>query len=766
MNIKHDQQEISLKNTLARFLDFELDCNSGQLKSLQKTDISVHLEPLLFQFLLVLISKQGEIVSKQEVVESLWPGKTPSDAALRSMVKKTRDALNDDAKNPNYIKTIPNKGYMLIPTVKLSSTVSRPWFQKPHYLVPIVVPFILFLLSVLWFFDDNDKAEISTKAANNYELELLSESSNTEVSTYFNKNTQSFVSLQHEKVNHEKVNIEQQDSLLFEDHRLKRQFRVSYENQILDKYLWSETENAVLLTRSDNQGFYITQLLNDEQSPITQFCPNPLAGDMVVLGFRNSLNSRNSAIVFLRQTSNGAVFKIDCDNKNDTATLQETAQALDGLNAAVLKLPAANNNKPVVSAVWLSPNDTTLIALVNYPANASNLAGDSALSYLLTLDISSVNAIKTPPLALTGKVKTGVWNESGDRFSFSNHKNKVFSYQLEQNQLVSWFTGNETIGQILSDCGNNCFIVSNKKAISQSVFMQNPLAQSSRNVQTTIKNLNSVPEGLITAINRGYYFASPIANKTTVKFREWSGKETVIHTFESIVALNEFKVNHLRSLMVGLINKRPFVLDLKRLNLAYLSLNVASIQNIRFVNEQTISYYSSNTDGSSGLYYLDLISKQLTLIKENTMFSETLSFTSSEQTDAETSTEAGTETTIETSTEIAKELSAELIVDAAQNARIVFNGDKAPIKAPIEIGLISAGCDSCWQLRANRLYQFSNNKLSVTLLPSMTVTEAEVRLNSRASEFDISPNEEHLVFVLPQNDIEEIKKISELQPIF
>ncbi|MDT0596410.1 winged helix-turn-helix domain-containing protein [Glaciecola petra] len=737
MNIKHEQQEISLKNTLARFLDFELDCNSGQLKSLHKSDISVHLEPLLFQFLLVLISKQGEIVSKQEVLESLWPGKTPSDAALRSMVKKTRDALNDDAKNPDYIKTIPNKGYMLIPTVKLSSTTTQNWFHKPHFLVPIVASFVLFLLSVLWFIEDNELVEIDSDTALNYQSALLATSNDIEVSTYYNKNTRSLVSLKHE-------NINRQDSLLFEDARQKLQFRVFYENPIHNEYLWSETENAVLLTRQDKQGFYITQLLNDEQAPITQLCPNPLVDDTVVLGFRTGVSKSDSAIVFLRQLSSGAIFKIDCNNKNDTATLQETVFALDGLNDVVRTLPLANNKPPVVSAVALSPNNTTLLALINYPVD------DYLSSYLVPVNMSQLNAIASPPLALSGMVKSGVWNESGDRFSFSNHHSKLFSYQPAENKLMSWFTGNETIGQILSDCGSNCFIISNKKAISQSVFMQNPLFASTKTVQTTIKNLNSVPEGLITATNSGYYFASPIDNKTTIKFREWSGKESLIHTFESIVVLNEFKVNHLKSLLVGLINERPFVLDLKSLNIAYLSLNVASIKNIRFVNEQTISYYSHNTDGSVGLYHLDLISKQLTLIKQNTIFSEAFKFTPSEQNNVEGN--AG----------FSNSQSAELIVDIEQKAKIIFDNNREPL----EIGAISVGCDSCWQLRGNSLYQFLDGKLSATALPSLTVTEAEMRLSTKPFEFDMSPDEKHLIFVLPQNDIEEIKKLSELQPLF
>jgi transcriptional activator of cad operon len=103
---------LSLQNKIAGFLNCKLDCNSGHLSvdgDAQK------LEPMVHQFLSLLIQHQGELVSKKIVIKTLWPDKEPSDDTLRAMVKKAREALKDNARKPRYIKTVPTKGYLFIP---------------------------------------------------------------------------------------------------------------------------------------------------------------------------------------------------------------------------------------------------------------------------------------------------------------------------------------------------------------------------------------------------------------------------------------------------------------------------------------------------------------------------------------------------------------------------------------------------------------------------------------------------------------------------
>lgn len=88
----------------------------------KKTQISrdeqiIKLEPLAMELLCYLVSRKGEYVNQKELLENVWNGRIVSDNAIRRVVKKLRDALGDEPKSPKYIKTVPNKGYLLIADV-------------------------------------------------------------------------------------------------------------------------------------------------------------------------------------------------------------------------------------------------------------------------------------------------------------------------------------------------------------------------------------------------------------------------------------------------------------------------------------------------------------------------------------------------------------------------------------------------------------------------------------------------------------------------
>lgn len=69
-----------------------------------------------FQILRVLLEKPGEIVSREELKQQLWPANTfvDFDDGLNTAVKKLRDTLGDAAERPRYIETIPRRGYRFI----------------------------------------------------------------------------------------------------------------------------------------------------------------------------------------------------------------------------------------------------------------------------------------------------------------------------------------------------------------------------------------------------------------------------------------------------------------------------------------------------------------------------------------------------------------------------------------------------------------------------------------------------------------------------
>ncbi len=74
------------------------------------------LQGKVYQVLLALIEKQGEVVTREELRLRLWPADTHVnyDANVNTTVNKLRQALGDSSEKPLYIETIPRKGYCLI----------------------------------------------------------------------------------------------------------------------------------------------------------------------------------------------------------------------------------------------------------------------------------------------------------------------------------------------------------------------------------------------------------------------------------------------------------------------------------------------------------------------------------------------------------------------------------------------------------------------------------------------------------------------------
>lgn len=79
---------------------------------------TLHLEPKAMDVLLQLARRAGEVVSREELLATVWPGSVVGDDALTQAVIKLRKALGDDTRAPRYIETIAKRGYRLIATVR------------------------------------------------------------------------------------------------------------------------------------------------------------------------------------------------------------------------------------------------------------------------------------------------------------------------------------------------------------------------------------------------------------------------------------------------------------------------------------------------------------------------------------------------------------------------------------------------------------------------------------------------------------------------
>jgi DNA-binding winged helix-turn-helix (wHTH) protein len=92
----------------ARFGPFILDAASRQLL---REGRGISLSPKAFDLLVLLVESRPRALTKSELHERLWPDTFVVDANLSNLVAELRKALEDDAREPRFVRTVHRYGY-------------------------------------------------------------------------------------------------------------------------------------------------------------------------------------------------------------------------------------------------------------------------------------------------------------------------------------------------------------------------------------------------------------------------------------------------------------------------------------------------------------------------------------------------------------------------------------------------------------------------------------------------------------------------------
>ena len=84
------------------------------VQGLTHGDREIHVTPKSLAVLYMLVRRSGEIVTKKELFDTAWSGRSVTDAALSSCIRELRQALGDDARKPSYLETVHRRGFRFI----------------------------------------------------------------------------------------------------------------------------------------------------------------------------------------------------------------------------------------------------------------------------------------------------------------------------------------------------------------------------------------------------------------------------------------------------------------------------------------------------------------------------------------------------------------------------------------------------------------------------------------------------------------------------
>ncbi len=125
-----------------QFNAFSLD---PEERILRRKDHEIFLRPKALDTLLLLVEQPGHLVAKRELFEKVWPDASVSDAVLTHCIAEVRQALQDDPRNPRYIKTIPRSGYKFVANVREITVDQHEEIMESGPAIPIrsiaVLPF-------------------------------------------------------------------------------------------------------------------------------------------------------------------------------------------------------------------------------------------------------------------------------------------------------------------------------------------------------------------------------------------------------------------------------------------------------------------------------------------------------------------------------------------------------------------------------------------------------------------------------------------------
>src|ERR1700690_2050426 len=127
-----------------KFAEFQLDCASFELRRQGRAQKSerISLERIPMELLILLLERQGSVVTRQEIVDRLW-GKdvfVDTEHGINTAIRKIRQALRDDPVGPRFVQTVTGKSYRFVAernghalqaATAAPQPLSRPALRKP-----------------------------------------------------------------------------------------------------------------------------------------------------------------------------------------------------------------------------------------------------------------------------------------------------------------------------------------------------------------------------------------------------------------------------------------------------------------------------------------------------------------------------------------------------------------------------------------------------------------------------------------------------------
>src|SRR5262245_44938429 len=119
------------------FGPFRLDPTT---RSLWRDTVLLPLPPKPFAVLAYLVAHAGQVVTKDELLEAVWPETAVTEGVLKTCLGQIRQVLGETARNPQYIVTLHCRGYRFVASVAAHSETFLPAPPETPPVAPLIMP--------------------------------------------------------------------------------------------------------------------------------------------------------------------------------------------------------------------------------------------------------------------------------------------------------------------------------------------------------------------------------------------------------------------------------------------------------------------------------------------------------------------------------------------------------------------------------------------------------------------------------------------------
>jgi len=561
---------------------FEFDAQNDTLIS---DNSNVKLEPLTSKFLCFLIQHQGEILSREQLLTSVWQNRVVSDDSIRKVVKKLRQALNDDARQPRYIKTVSMQGYSLIANVSSIEEVTEKsktdLLQKSSYTSTVstklwgLLFFCLFVVISIWqYIDWSNSNNVQSSQAQNIEaeqypkIEKLTLLSGSEMYGDFNDKNKQLV-FSHRENNNEAWHLY---TKTISNGEVKR---LTWDGGNYRQAMFSPDGQKISYIRTDKNGTETWLAGYDQKRGLIE--PVMLTEGHFAKEILSWSSDGKSIYSYGREQASYpfSIYSLNIINRKRQQVTFPNVQALGDIEAKE------------------SPDGKYLAVIRS--------TGDSRFS-LMIMDLLNQDLVVDQTMNFNATYIT--WQDDSQSLAISSFEGDFYTFSLDNEQIIEKAGCNPGLNDVFHSCGLDCFFMRshhmNYTDIKEIPNPFEPIAQQSTlHLEASKAELNPIYNQTGDTI----YFSSIDKDKARIFRRKLGSGHEELATFGSRRKISNLSLNKAETYLLGKLQGRVFTLELKSKKVKFITSALDNVDYPTWQDNKTIMFSRRLTVGASILSY-------------------------------------------------------------------------------------------------------------------------------------------------------------------